>query len=189
MIQLTEGRWRSDVNIEVAMDLFAVGFQDSRTPVGSRFLLPHLHIDVEGGPRSSDVVKSSAPENRRRSLQEDLLAWLERNLSPGPGRHAGPFCVFPGEVLGEVGEHSSALWRTVAGIVFPFEIGTLIQDRDSQGFTRGRMNPCLSNLPGQGTAGLSGPHDGHIKRFCRPEPVPPEVTMNSLQRRFGKCYV
>jgi len=49
--------------------------------------------------------------------------------------------------------------------VLPFEIGTLIQDSDSQWFTRRRMNPCLSDLPGQGTAGLSGPHDGHIKRF------------------------
>ena len=153
------------MNIEVTMNLFVVGFQDFRAPVGSRFLLPHLHIDVEGGPRSGDVVKSSAPENRWRSLQEDLLAWLERNLSPGSGGHTGPFCVFPGEVLGEVGEHSSALGRTVAGIGLPFEIGTLIQDSDSQRLTRRRMNPCLSDLPGQGTAGLSGPHDGHIKRF------------------------
>ncbi len=147
------------------MDLLAVGLQNSRAPVRSRFLLPHLHIDIKGSPRSSDVGKGPAPEDRRSSLKEDLLAWLERNLSPGPGRHTGPSSVSPGKVLGEVGEHLSALGRTVAGIVLPFEIRTPVQDRNSQWLTRGRVDALFSDLPGQGTAGLTGPHDGNIKRF------------------------
>ena len=162
------------MNIEVTMDLLVVGLQDSGVPVCARFLLPHLHIDVKGSPRSGDIVKSSTSEDRRCSLKEDLLAWLERDLSLGTGRHAGPLSISPGKVLGDVGEHLSALGSTVAGIGLPFEIGALIQDRDSQRLTRGRVDPLFGDLSSQGTAGLSGPHDGHVKRFIR-QWLSPEV--------------
>jgi hypothetical protein len=91
---------------------------------------------------------SSSPEYGGRSLKENLVSLLKRNLallSRGKTRHLG---IPSRKVLGNVGEHLPPDGMTVSGAGFSFEVGTSVQQGDFQRFPRGWVGSLFCNLTG-----------------------------------------